>query len=80
MIEAEVVCVGDDIYVYPLIEGGSGYMDYLRSTGEQGEYIIIDSTGQYSVEVTSYSGCGTRPVDTNCHSDESASGGGGRTH
>lgn len=49
----------DTLYVKPGYElhAGSGYMDYLWNTGDQGEYIIIDSTGEYSVDVTSYSGC-----------------------
>jgi gliding motility-associated-like protein len=49
----------DTLYVEPGYElhAGNGYRDYLWNTGEQAESIIVDSSGEYSVQVTSYNDC-----------------------
>jgi gliding motility-associated-like protein len=39
------------------LHAGQGYLDYLWNTGDQTEYILIDSIGEYFVVVTSDQGC-----------------------
>jgi len=54
----------DTLFVEPGYElhAGSGYQYYQWNTGEQTESITIDSTGLYSVHVTSYSGCESKEL------------------
>jgi gliding motility-associated-like protein len=49
----------DTLYVEPGYElhAGNGYRDYLWNNGEQTESIIVDSCGEYGVQVTSYDDC-----------------------
>jgi gliding motility-associated-like protein len=55
-----IVFAGQDtLFVEPGYElhAGSGYQFYLWNTGDQTESIIIDSIGEYNVQVTSNNGC-----------------------
>ena len=49
----------DTLYVEPGYElhAGEGHQSYLWNTGAQTEYIVIDSTGEYYVQVISYKAC-----------------------
>ena len=49
----------ETLYVEPGYElnAGEGYQSYLWNTGAQTEYILIDSIGEYYVQVYSYNGC-----------------------
>lgn len=49
----------DTIIAIPGFElhAGSGYKDYMWITGAEDEYIVIDTSGMYKVDVTSNNGC-----------------------
>ena len=49
----------DTLWVEPgyILEAGNGAQFYQWNTGETTETIVIDSTGSYSVETTSYQNC-----------------------
>ncbi len=49
----------DTLWVEPgfILEAGYGAETYIWNTGETSETIVIDSMGNYSVELTSFEGC-----------------------
>jgi len=49
----QILCTGDSI----ILDAGVGFSAYNWSTGEQSQFVNIDTTGFYSVTVTDTSGC-----------------------
>ncbi|MCB9232350.1 MAG: gliding motility-associated C-terminal domain-containing protein [Bacteroidia bacterium] len=49
----QVYCNGDFI----LLDPGDGYVSYQWNTGAQSQYLIVDTTGTFAVEVKDASGC-----------------------
>ncbi|MDZ7744102.1 MAG: gliding motility-associated C-terminal domain-containing protein [Bacteroidota bacterium] len=54
----------DTLFVEPGYElnAGAGQQSYLWNTGATTEYVLIDSTGEYFVQVTSFKGCSSTDI------------------